>query len=60
MLFRSTGKISVAYGGALERNLDAGRLKERLLEIQDKPIEEKKRKLWKGKSIGKAGVKNEE
>ena len=55
-----TGKISVAYGGALERGLDAARLKERLLEIQDKPIEEKKRKLFKGKSIGKAGVKNEE
>lgn len=55
-----TGKISVAYGGALERNLDAGRLKERLQEIQDKPVEEKKRKLWKGKSIGKAGLKDEE
>lgn len=55
-----TGKISVAYGGALERSLDAGRLKERLLEIQDKPMEEKKRKLFKGKSIGKAGAKNEE
>jgi hypothetical protein len=39
---------------------DAARLKERLLEIQDKPVEEKKRKLFKGKSIGKAGVKNEE
>lgn len=55
-----TGKISVAYGGALERNLDAARLKERLLEIQDKPMEEKKRKLWKGKGIGKAGLKDEE
>ena len=54
-----TGKISVAYGGELERNLDAARLKERLLEIQDKPVEEKKRKLWKGKSIGKAGLKDE-
>lgn len=54
-----TGKISVAYGGELERNLDAARLKERLLEIQDKPVEEKKRKLWKGKGVGKAGLKNE-
>ncbi|MDE7232711.1 MAG: diadenylate cyclase CdaA, partial [Lachnospiraceae bacterium] len=36
-----TGKISVAYGGELEINLDAARLKERLLEIQDKPVEEK-------------------
>ena len=55
-----TGKISVAYGGALERGLDASRLKERIFEIQDKPVEEKKRKLWKSKSIGKAGVKDEE
>ena len=54
-----TGKISVAYGGELERNLDAARLKERLLEIQDKPVEEKKRKLWKGKVVGKAGLKDE-
>ena len=54
-----TGKISVAYGGELERNLDAARLKERLLEIQDKPTEEKKRKLWKGKGVGKAGLKDE-
>ena len=54
-----TGKISVAYGGELEINLDAARLKERLLEIQDKPVEEKKRKLWKGKGVGKAGLKNE-
>ena len=54
-----TGKISVAYGGELERNLDAARLKERILEIQDKPAEEKKRKLWKGKGVGKAGLKDE-
>lgn len=54
-----TGKISVAYGGALERNLDAGRLRERLQEIQDKPVEEKKRKLFKGKAGGKAGIKYE-
>ena len=45
-----TGKISVAYNGKLERGLDADRLKERLSEIQNKPVEEKKRKLWKGRS----------
>lgn len=45
-----TGKISVAYGGELERGLDAQRLRERLTEIQNKPAEEKKRKLWKGRS----------
>lgn len=44
------GKISVAYRGELERGLDAERLRERLHTIQDKPVEEKKRKLWKGRS----------
>lgn len=48
------GKISVAYNGQLERGLDGERLKVRLSEIQDKPVEEKKRKRWKGR------VKNEE
>lgn len=45
-----TGKISVAYGGQLERGLDAERLRARLSDIQNKPTEEKKRKLWKGRS----------
>ena len=44
------GKISVAYNGQLERGLDAERLKARLSDIQNKPVEEKKRKLWKGRS----------
>lgn len=48
------GKISVAYNGQLERGMDAERLKVRLSEIQDKPVEEKKRKRWKGRG------KNEE
>lgn len=48
------GKISVAYNGELERGMDAERLKVRLSEIQNKPVEEKKRKLWKGR------VRNEE
>lgn len=45
-----TGKISVAYNGQLERGMDAERLKVRLSEIQNKPVEEKKRKLWKGRA----------
>lgn len=49
-----TGKISVAYGGKLEGGLDAERLRETLRGIQNKPSEEKKRKLWKGR------LKNEE
>ncbi len=44
------GKISVAYHGELERGLDAERLRDRLHTIQNKPAEEKKRKLWKGRS----------
>jgi diadenylate cyclase len=44
------GKISVAYEGQLERGLDAERLRTRLTDIQNKPAEEKKRKLWKGRS----------
>ena len=48
-----TGKISIAYEGNLERNLDGERLKERLRSIQNKPEEEnKKRILWKGRSKG--------
>ena len=44
-----TGKISVAYGGNLDRNLSGDALKEKLKAIQNKPEEEtKKRILWKG------------
>ena len=46
-----TGKISVAYEGKLERNLSGEALKEKLRAIQDKPVEENRRKiLWKGRS----------
>lgn len=45
-----TGKISVAYLGRLERGIDADRLRERLHGIQDKTADDKKRKLWKGRS----------
>ena len=45
-----TGKISVAYHGELSRGLDAERLREILRSIQEKKPEEKKRKLWKGRS----------
>lgn len=46
-----TGKISVAYRGKLERNLDGETLKERISVIQNKPEEEsRKRFLWKGRA----------
>jgi len=45
-----TGHVSVAYEGQLYRNLEAEGLRQKLLLIQDKPDEEKKRRLWKGRS----------
>ncbi len=48
-----TGKISVAYEGEIERNLNGDSLKEKLRTIQNKPEEEtRKRILWKGRSKG--------
>ncbi|MBO5057781.1 MAG: diadenylate cyclase CdaA [Lachnospiraceae bacterium] len=48
-----TGKISVAYEGSLERNLDGEAVKEKLRLIQNKPEEDtKKHILWKGRSKG--------
>lgn len=48
-----TGKISAAYEGDLERNLNSETLKEKLRIIQNKPEEEsRKRILWKGRSKG--------
>ena len=43
-----TGKISVAYGGKLSRGLSGEELEEELKKIQNKPAEEKGRRLWKG------------
>jgi diadenylate cyclase len=45
-----TGKISVAYEGSLYRSLDGDSLKEKLRIVQNKPLDEKKRKLWKGRA----------
>ena len=45
-----TGLISVAYNGVLARGLNTEELESQLTTIQNKPVEEeKKRKLWKGK-----------
>ena len=45
-----TGKISVAYRGDLERNVDAERLRARLSDLQNKSEEEsRKRIVWKGR-----------
>jgi diadenylate cyclase len=45
-----TGRISVAYDGKLTRNLDADGLRTRLVSIQNKGTEgKKKRRIWKGR-----------
>lgn len=46
-----TGKISIAFGGELERGVDAERLKERLREIQGKPEDIPRRRIWRGAKI---------
>ena len=45
-----TGNVSVTYEGKLYRNLDANELREKLYIIQNKEVEEKKRRLWKGRA----------
>ena len=45
-----TGNVSVTYEGKLYRNLDASGLKEKLNMIQNKEVEEKKHRLWKGRA----------
>ena len=49
-----TGKISVAYEGELERNLDADYLRDRMHKILNNPVEEHKNlRIWKGRSRDK-------
>ena len=49
-----TGKISVAYEGELERNLDADSLRDRMHKILNNPVEEHKDlRIWKGRSRDK-------
>ncbi len=42
-----TGYVSVAYDGQIYRNLSTEELREKLMMIQNKPVEEKKRIMWK-------------
>ena len=49
-----TGKISVAYEGELERNLDADSLRDRMHKILNNPVEEHKNlRIWTGRSRDK-------
>ena len=45
-----TGKISIAYKGQLTRNLKAEDIEGYLAKIQNKPVEEKKRRIFKTKT----------
>ncbi len=45
-----TGYVSVAYEGELFRNLTSEELRDKLSLVQNKPLDEKKRRLWKGRS----------
>ena len=51
-----TGKISVAYRGILTRNLKAEDIEKHLAKIQNKPREEKKRRIFKSKSKQERGL----
>ena len=43
-----TGAISVAHKGQLQRNITPEALKERLIVLQNKSVNSKKFKFWKG------------
>lgn len=45
-----TGHVSVTYEGKLYRNLDANALRKKLQLIQNKEVDEKKHRLWKGRA----------
>ena len=48
-----TGKVSIAKGGKLIRNVDGDYLKAKLTDVQHKSTEPKRLNLWKGR------IKNE-
>lgn len=45
-----TGHVSVAYEGQLYRNMDVNGLREKMQIIQNKDVEEKRHRLWKGRA----------
>ena len=44
-----TGKVSIAFGGQLIRNIDSENLRNKLIQLQNKTIDAKRFKLWKGR-----------
>ena len=49
IVYEETGKVSAAIGGKLIRNIDGEKLKELLVKLQNKKVEKKRIKLFKGK-----------
>ncbi len=45
-----TGRVSIAMSGELFRNVDADFLREKLVKLQNKTVDDRKFKLWKGRS----------
>lgn len=45
-----TGRVSIAQGGELFRSVDADFLREKLRQLQNKKVEERRIKFWKGRS----------
>ncbi len=45
-----TGRVSLACEGTLYRNIDGDTLKQKLIENQNKPVDAKRFKIWKGRS----------
>lgn len=44
-----TGKVSIAFGGRLIRDIDAENLRNKLIMLQNKTIDVKRFRLWKGR-----------
>ena len=48
IISEETGKVSVAYGGNLSSGLDRDTLREKLKDVQNKPVNTRKRRIRKG------------
>ena len=51
-----TGKVSVAEGGKLTRNIDGDLLRSKLEKLQNKTVENKKFKIWKGRKCNEKDI----
>ena len=52
-----TGKVSLAYRGNLDRNIDGDTLREKLEKLQNRTIDNtKKFKIWKGRRHNEKGI----